>query len=87
MKARAIGTYARGCLAGAKAVPINGEAWQVMRLSRNRKWGHPDLVDLLEDLAIKAKAAGEWNGLLVGDIVAAPRWPNADRPCQPPDWP
>ena len=41
IKARAIGSYAKGCLAGAKAVPINGEAWQVMRLSRNRNWATP----------------------------------------------
>ncbi len=68
MQARAIGTYARGCLAGAKAIPVNGDAWQVMRVSRNRNWGHPDLIALLEDLGTKAKAAGEWNGLLVGDI-------------------
>jgi penicillin-insensitive murein DD-endopeptidase len=68
LKARAIGTYAKGCLAGAKAIAINGEAWQVMRLSRNRMWGHPDLINLVEDLGIKARAAGEWNGLLVGDI-------------------
>ena len=68
LKARAIGTYARGCLAGAKPIAINGDAWQVMRLSRNRMWGHPDLIELVEDLGLKAKAAGEWNGLLIGDI-------------------
>jgi penicillin-insensitive murein DD-endopeptidase len=68
LKARAIGTYAKGCLAGAKAISTTGEAWQVMRLSRNRMWGHPDLINLVEDLGVKAKAAGEWNGLLVGDI-------------------
>ena len=68
IKTRAIGSYAKGCLAGAKAVPIDGEAWQVMRLSRNRNWGHPDLVTLLEKLAKDAKAGGEWNGLLVGDL-------------------
>lgn len=72
LKARAIGTYAKGCLAGAKAIPVDGDAWQVMRLSRNRNWGHPDLIALLERLAREAKAAGEWNGLLVGDI-AQPR--------------
>src|SRR5215470_14924272 len=44
MEARTIGFYSKGCLAGAVALPINGETWQVMRLSRNRNWGHPDLV-------------------------------------------
>ena len=41
LKARSIGFYSRGCLAGGVALPINGPAWQVMRLSRNRNWGHP----------------------------------------------
>jgi penicillin-insensitive murein endopeptidase len=26
----------RACLAGAQALPINSETWQIMRLSRNR---------------------------------------------------
>jgi penicillin-insensitive murein endopeptidase len=65
---RSIGFYAKGCIAGAVALPINGEAWQVMRLSRNRNWGHPDLVALLERLAVKAQKNAGWPGLLVGDM-------------------
>ncbi len=65
--ARSIGYYSHGCLAGAKALPINGPTWQVMRLSRNRNWGHPQLIAFLERLAEKAKKVG-WNGLLVGDL-------------------
>ncbi|HUG62974.1 MAG TPA: penicillin-insensitive murein endopeptidase [Methylomirabilota bacterium] len=68
---RSIGSYARGCLAGAIALPVNGARWQVMRLSRNRNWGNPALIQVLERLAAKAPAAG-WNGLLVGDL-AQPR--------------
>ncbi|TAK48637.1 MAG: penicillin-insensitive murein endopeptidase [Xanthobacteraceae bacterium] len=64
---RAIGFYARGCLAGATALPVNGATWQVMRLSRNRMWGHPDLIAFLEKLAAAAPQAG-WRGLLVGDL-------------------
>ena len=44
VEARVIGFYSKGCLAGAKALPINGKTWQVMRLSRNRNWGHPPLT-------------------------------------------
>src|SRR3954470_403139 len=54
MPTRVIGFYARGCIAGAEGLPINGDIWQVMRLSRNRYWGHPDLVALLERLSMKA---------------------------------
>ena len=65
---RAIGFYAKGCIAGAQALPINGKTWQVMRLSRNRNWGHPDLVTLLERLSQKVEKVAGWNGLLVGDM-------------------
>jgi penicillin-insensitive murein endopeptidase len=65
---RAIGFYAKGCLAGAEALPVDGEAWQVMRLSRNRNWGHPDLIALLERVAARVKAEAGWNGLLIGDL-------------------
>ena len=67
LAARSIGFYSQGCLAGAVALPVNGATWQVMRLSRNRNWGHPKLIDFLERLAGKAKKIG-WNGLLVGDL-------------------
>jgi penicillin-insensitive murein DD-endopeptidase len=64
----AIGFYARGCLAGAAELPSDGVAWQAMRLSRNRNWGHPALVALVEKLAIDAREHDGWPGLLVGDI-------------------
>ena len=67
-ESRVVGFYASGCLAGGTALPINGPAWQVMRLSRNRNWGHPALVRFLEDLGTKVHQAGTWNGLLVGDM-------------------
>jgi penicillin-insensitive murein endopeptidase len=67
LAARSIGFYSKGCLAGAVALPINGSTWQVMRLSRNRNWGHPKLIAFLESLASKGRKVG-WNGLLVGDL-------------------
>ena len=45
LAARSIGSYAKGCLAGGVALPINGPDWQVMRLSRNRNWGNPRLLE------------------------------------------
>src|SRR5213075_495761 len=54
------GFYAHGCIAGAEGLPINGDAWQVMRLSRNRYWAHPDMVALVKRLAGKAKKDAGW---------------------------
>lgn len=71
MRPLPIGSYAKGCLAGGKALAPDGPGWQVIRLSRNRNWGHPDLIDYLEDLASDAPKLG-WNGLMVGDM-AQPR--------------
>ncbi len=68
LQARSIGFYSRGCLAGAKALPVDGESWQVMRLSRNRNWGNPAMIALLERFSRKAAAQGVWPGILVGDI-------------------
>ncbi|WP_321499605.1 penicillin-insensitive murein endopeptidase [Breoghania sp.] len=71
MKPEALGSYAKGCQAGAVALPANGEGFQVMRLSRNRFWGQPELIDYLEDLARDVPKLG-WRGLMVGDM-AQPR--------------
>jgi penicillin-insensitive murein endopeptidase len=68
LAARAIGGYARGCVAGAVALPIDGPTWQVMRLSRNRNWGHPRLIAFLERVGRKVPEINGWPGLLVGDI-------------------
>jgi penicillin-insensitive murein endopeptidase len=68
LAARSIGGYAKGCLAGGVSLPINGPDWQVMRLSRNRNWGNPRLLDYLERLASDARALDGWPGLLVGDM-------------------
>src|SRR5581483_585673 len=50
-KAMAIGYYPRGCLQGAVELPPDGPTWEVMRLSRNRNWGHPELVQFLKRFA------------------------------------
>lgn len=67
LKPQAHGFYTKGCIAGAVAIPVDGPNWQAMRLSRNRRWGHPQLISTIESLSLKAKSDG-WNGLLVGDI-------------------
>ncbi|MBT9385885.1 penicillin-insensitive murein endopeptidase [Pseudooceanicola sp. CBS1P-1] len=62
------GSYAKGCLAGAVQLPESGPTWQAMRLSRNRNWGTPELVDFLEDLSRKGAQLPGWNGIYIGDM-------------------
>jgi penicillin-insensitive murein DD-endopeptidase len=78
-----VGFYASGCLAGAVALPINGEAWQVMRLSRNRNWGHPELIHFLEGLGTKVAKGRHLAGIVGRRHVAAARWSHDHWPCQP----
>ncbi|WP_245615495.1 penicillin-insensitive murein endopeptidase [Afifella pfennigii] len=67
-RAQAIGFYSKGCLAGGEAMPVDGPHWQAMRLSRNRNWGHPQLVAFVTWLAREAAEKDGWPGLLVGDL-------------------
>lgn len=64
---QAIGSYARGCGAGMVQLPETGPTWQAMRLSRNRNWGQPELVQYLVDLSATARQLG-WAGLYIGDM-------------------
>ena len=69
--ARVIGLYANGCIAGARRLPPTGPGYLVLRLQRNRNWGHPKLIRFVRDL-------GRWvqrrhgKVLLVADL-SAPR--------------
>ena len=71
LQSAAVGSYSKGCLAGAVQLAPEGPAWQVMRLSRRRNWGHPSLINYLQKLAKDAKAMDTWPGLLVGDMSQA----------------
>ncbi len=68
MAASSYGSYARGCIAGAVAIPADGPTWQAMRLSRNRRWGHPAMIALIERFSQDARSRIGWPGLLLGDI-------------------
>jgi penicillin-insensitive murein endopeptidase len=61
-----IGSYAAGCIAGAVALPLVGEGYQVMRASRNRYYGHPLLIRFIEQQGRQAAARG--GRLLIGDL-------------------
>ncbi|MEO3387060.1 penicillin-insensitive murein endopeptidase [Mesorhizobium sp. CAU 1741] len=66
-RAAAHGFYSKGCFSGGLAMAVDGPNWQAMRLSRNRRWGHPEMIALLERLSREATQDG-WPGLLLGDI-------------------
>lgn len=65
--AAAIGFYSKGCISGGMQLPETGQTWQAMRLSRNRNWGHPEMIGFLVGLSQAARQAG-WQGLYIGDI-------------------
>jgi penicillin-insensitive murein DD-endopeptidase len=64
---KSYGFYSKGCFSGGVAIATEGPTWQAMRLSRNRRWGHPAMIALVEKLSRDATADG-WPGLLLGDI-------------------
>src|SRR5258708_24043329 len=72
--ARVIGGVAHGCLAGAVRLPDDGPGYQVIRLSRRRDFGHPDLVAFVARLARQAQAAG-LAPFYVGDMAQPRRGP------------
>lgn len=63
----AIGYYSNGCAQGQAQLPETGPSWQAMRLSRNRNWGHPEMIEFLVGLSRAAQQSG-WRGLYIGDI-------------------
>lgn len=67
VQAQVYGSYARGCADGLVELPETGPTWQAMRLSRNRNWGHPEMIAYLQDLSREAVRIG-WPGLYIGDI-------------------
>lgn len=69
--AEIFGGYAHGCIAGAQPLPADGTGYEVIRLSRHRYYGHPELLAYLKRLGRRAAAAG-LPPFLVGDM-AQPR--------------
>jgi len=64
--ARVHGFYNKGCLAGARALPVDGRGFAVLRPQRNRFWGHPSMVAFVADLARRIARAG--TVLLIADL-------------------
>ncbi|WP_218645323.1 penicillin-insensitive murein endopeptidase [Shewanella sp. Scap07] len=66
-EAASIGSYANGCISGAKALPLVGEGYQVIRTQRGRYYGHPDLVNFIEQLSKTLHQSND-GYLLIGDM-------------------
>ncbi|MGZ8173454.1 MULTISPECIES: penicillin-insensitive murein endopeptidase [Methylobacter] len=65
--AQSIGSYTAGCLSGAVTLPQNGTGYQLMRPTRGRSYGHPDLIRFIESIARTAHLQ-HWGVLLIGDL-------------------
>jgi penicillin-insensitive murein endopeptidase len=68
---RVIGGSGAACLAGAVALPLLGDGYQVVEPVLRRYYGHPQLIAFVEQLG-KAALGQQLGGLLVGDL-AQPR--------------
>ncbi|MBS1197158.1 MAG: murein endopeptidase [Proteobacteria bacterium] len=68
--ASAIGSPGNGCLAGAETLPEEGNGYVNIRRHRNRYYGHPELLRLIEDLG---KTLGKSDALLMIGDLSQPR--------------
>ena len=66
-KARTIGGYSNGCFTGGTTLPHTGVGYETIRRSRNRYYGHPHLIEVVQWVAAKHHET-EGETLLVGDL-------------------
>jgi penicillin-insensitive murein endopeptidase len=64
---QSIGFYSSGCLQGAQALPLDGPGYEAIRISRNRYWGQPVMLQYIEELSSGVRARGQAH-LYIGDI-------------------
>lgn len=60
------GTYNNGCIRGAQALK-NGDHYTLQKWGPGRNFGHPELIDYIQKLALRAKQEG-LPELLIGDL-------------------
>jgi penicillin-insensitive murein endopeptidase len=70
LSTQSLGFYSGGCLSGAKALPLETSNLQVMRVSRNRYYGHPVLIQTILDLA---NTLEDFNASLLVSDLGQPR--------------
>ena len=61
-----IGSYANGCIAGAKPL-LSGNHYQIQKWGKDRNYGHPSLISFIKSLSNKAKK-NNIPRLLIGDL-------------------
>jgi penicillin-insensitive murein endopeptidase len=60
------GSYSNGCISGASSLPLEGTGYQVMKIMRNRFYGHPLMMDFIKRLGTSLDAVG--SAVLIGDV-------------------
>lgn len=65
--AHSIGKPSAGCLTGAQSLAADGPGYRVMRITRRRFYGHPELVRFLEGIG-KAAEGHHLAPILIGDM-------------------
>ena len=66
-EAKSIGSYSKGCLAGAEYLPNHSLHYEALKPSRNRFWGHPNLISYIKNTS-KEVFETHGNGLILGDL-------------------
>ena len=62
-EAKSIGSYSKGCLAGAEYLPNHSLHYEALKPSRNRFWGHPNLISYIKNTS-KEVYGGEKNDVI-----------------------
>lgn len=65
--AESVGSYANGCLIGAKALPLRGVGYQVLRSQNKRYYGHPATIEFIERFSHRARVELKTH-VLIGDM-------------------
>lgn len=66
-KSEVIGFYTSGCIANSLPLPEAGTGYQVIRLSRKRFYGHPNLIGYIKSLG-QSVASYLTGTILIGDL-------------------
>jgi murein endopeptidase len=69
-QSQAVGGYSYGCILGAKAIPEKGKGFINIRRERNRYYGHPNVLSVIENIG-KAMDEKKLMEMEIGDLSQA----------------